>query len=103
MWASEFIHLPVQELGPNSADLAFVDADKSNYDTYYELLMKLVRPGGVIIIDNVLWAGRVLDESDTTDDTIVSALPACTEFLLSFCVSTSLTPQKEMDWYLHDQ
>ena len=64
----------MQELGPNSADLAFIDADKHNYDVYYELLLKLIRPGGVIIIDNVLWGGNIIDESDQTPDTIVSSL-----------------------------
>lgn len=65
----------MQELGPNSADLAFIDADKRNYDAYYELLLKLVRPGGVIIVDNVFWGGSIVDESDDTPDTLVSPLP----------------------------
>ncbi|MFH7028810.1 MAG: class I SAM-dependent methyltransferase [Heteroscytonema crispum UTEX LB 1556] len=42
-------------------DFAFIDADKSNYDGYYERSLKLVRPGGLIAIDNVLWSGRVAD------------------------------------------
>ncbi len=42
-------------------DFAFVDADKSNYDGYYERSLQLVRPGGLIAIDNVLWSGRVAD------------------------------------------
>lgn len=42
-------------------DFAFIDADKSNYDNYYERSLQLVRPGGVIAIDNVLWSGRVAD------------------------------------------
>ncbi|NJL86379.1 MAG: SAM-dependent methyltransferase [Leptolyngbyaceae cyanobacterium SM1_1_3] len=40
-------------------DFAFIDADKSNYDSYYERSLQLVRPGGLIAIDNVLWSGRV--------------------------------------------
>lgn len=47
----------------NSYDLAFIDADKENYINYYEALMKLVRPGGLIVIDNTLWGGNVYDES----------------------------------------
>ena len=50
-------------------DFAFIDADKSSYDAYYERMLKLVRPGGLIAIDNVLWFGRVTDPSDTSADT----------------------------------
>lgn len=49
-----------------------MDADKVNYDTYYELLLKLVRPGGVILIDNVLWGGNVVNDSDHSPGTVVS-------------------------------
>jgi predicted O-methyltransferase YrrM len=42
-------------------DFAFIDADKGNYDNYYEQCIKLIRPGGLIAIDNVLWSGRVAD------------------------------------------
>ncbi|NRB06139.1 MAG: class I SAM-dependent methyltransferase [Richelia sp.] len=45
----------------NSFDFAFIDADKSNYDNYYERALQLVRPGGLIAIDNVLWFGQVAD------------------------------------------
>jgi predicted O-methyltransferase YrrM len=48
-------------------DFAFIDADKSNYDTYYERALQLVRVGGVIAIDNVLWGGDVADP--TVQDT----------------------------------
>lgn len=43
-------------------DLVFIDADKTNYSNYYDLVFGRVRPGGFIIADNVLWSGRVLDE-----------------------------------------
>jgi predicted O-methyltransferase YrrM len=45
----------------NTFDLIFIDADKSNYDHYYERSLELIRPGGLIAIDNVLWSGRVAD------------------------------------------
>ena len=45
----------------NTFDFAFIDADKSNYDNYYERALQLVRPGGLIAIDNVLWSGQVAD------------------------------------------
>ncbi len=44
-------------------DFAFIDADKSNYDGYYERSLQLVRPGGLIVIDNVLWSGKVADSA----------------------------------------
>lgn len=44
-------------------DFAFIDADKLNYNNYYELSLKLVRPGGIIAVDNVLWDGKVADAS----------------------------------------
>jgi caffeoyl-CoA O-methyltransferase len=51
-------------------DLAFIDADKGGYRTYYDLLMTRLRPGGVILVDNVLWSGRVADATNTEADTI---------------------------------
>lgn len=53
----------------NDFDFAFIDADKVNYDIYYELCLKLVRPGGLIVIDNVLWEGKVLDPNIVDPDT----------------------------------
>ena len=50
-------------------DFAFVDADKSGYDGYYERLLRLVRPGGLIAFDNTLWGGRVLDRDPEDQDT----------------------------------
>jgi caffeoyl-CoA O-methyltransferase len=54
----------------NTFDFAFIDADKANYDAYYEYTLKLVRRGGLIAIDNVLWQGKVIDSSDQTVDTV---------------------------------
>lgn len=45
----------------NTFDFAFIDADKSNYDNYYERALELVRSGGLIALDNVLWGGKVAD------------------------------------------
>jgi predicted O-methyltransferase YrrM len=50
-------------------DFAFIDADKENYDRYYERALKLLRPGGLIAVDNVLWHGKVLDQSVQDADT----------------------------------
>jgi len=50
-------------------DFAFIDADKVNYLQYYELCLELIRPGGVIAIDNVLWSGDVADASKDDEDT----------------------------------
>ena len=53
----------------DSYDFAFIDADKANYDAYYERCLTLLRRGGVIGIDNVLWGGRVADERVQDEDT----------------------------------
>ncbi|HEY6390474.1 MAG TPA: class I SAM-dependent methyltransferase [Bryobacteraceae bacterium] len=50
-------------------DFMFIDADKTNYANYYERALVLVRAGGLIAIDNVLWSGKVLDESVNDEDT----------------------------------
>ena len=55
-------------------DFAFIDADKAGYDTYYERVLRLVRPGGLIALDNTLWGGQVLDPD--TDDKDTRALRA---------------------------
>lgn len=50
-------------------DMAFIDADKANVGAYYERALELVRPGGLILVDNVLWGGDVLDASTEDPDT----------------------------------
>ncbi len=52
----------------NSFDFAFIDADKSNYDNYYERTLQLVRAGGLIAVDNVLWSGRVAEPTESHDN-----------------------------------
>ena len=54
----------------NSFDFAFIDADKSNYGVYYEHAIQLVRPGGLIAVDNVLWGGGVVDDGNQETDTV---------------------------------
>lgn len=53
-----------------SYDYAFIDADKTNYDAYYERVLTLLRPGGLVLLDNVLWSGRVADPAVTDADTV---------------------------------
>jgi predicted O-methyltransferase YrrM len=55
--------------GEGAYDFAFIDADKSGYDAYYERILKLLRPGGVVAVDNVLWSGAVIDPKVQDDDT----------------------------------
>ncbi|MCH9020189.1 MAG: class I SAM-dependent methyltransferase [Proteobacteria bacterium] len=50
-------------------DFAFIDAEKTEYAEYYERVLELVRPGGLVAIDNVLWGGRVADPESNDDDT----------------------------------
>jgi O-methyltransferase len=51
-------------------DMAFIDADKTGYADYYETLLTLLRPGGLLLADNTLWSGRVADDSDQEEDTL---------------------------------
>lgn len=53
-----------------SFDMAFIDADKENYSNYYETILPMIRSGGLIAVDNVLWSGRVLDPKDKSDKAI---------------------------------
>lgn len=59
---------------PSSFDFVFIDADKENYWAYYEAALTLLRPGGLVVVDNVLWHGAVLDE--TKQDSETTALRA---------------------------
>jgi caffeoyl-CoA O-methyltransferase len=51
-------------------DFAFIDADKGNYAVYYDAIVKRLAPNGMIVVDNVLWSGRIIDDTDQSDDTI---------------------------------
>jgi O-methyltransferase len=55
--------------GANAYDFAFIDADKPNYDAYYEVCLKLVRAGGLIALDNMLWGGQVAEPDAHSPDT----------------------------------
>ena len=65
------------ENGAGQYDFAFIDADKANYGAYYEACLQLLRPGGLIALDNALWSGRVADEDQSdADTTAIRALNA---------------------------
>jgi caffeoyl-CoA O-methyltransferase len=53
-----------------SFDFAFVDADKTNYRIYYEEILTRLRTNGLLLIDNVIWSGRVIDPADKSEDTV---------------------------------
>jgi predicted O-methyltransferase YrrM len=67
--ALETLAVLERDEGADSFDFAFIDADKSGYDAYYEACLRLVRPGGLIAIDNTLWEGAVVDASVHDADT----------------------------------
>jgi predicted O-methyltransferase YrrM len=56
--------------GAGTFDFAFIDADKTNYEKYYELALQLIRIGGLIAIDNTIWSGKVADEQQQDEDTV---------------------------------
>ena len=58
-------------LDDDSFDMAFIDADKPGYDDYYEGCLRVVRPGGLIMIDNVLWSGAVADPTNHDENTTI--------------------------------
>ena len=62
-------------------DFTFIDADKTNYRHYYEEVLRRTRTGGLILVDNVLWAGAVLDAKDQSDDT--KAIRAFNDFAVT--------------------
>ena len=68
--AFETLALIEREDGADQFDLAFIDADKTGYDAYYESALRLVRPGGLIILDNMLRRGRVADPENSDPDTL---------------------------------
>lgn len=67
--ASETLATLLAAGAAGSFDLAFIDADKTGYAGYYEQCLALLRPGGLIVVDNVLWNGRVLDTATADADT----------------------------------
>jgi predicted O-methyltransferase YrrM len=67
--AAETLQTLLQSRQSGRFDFAFIDADKTGYDTYYEQILKLLRPGGLVALDNMLWSGRVADPAVTDADT----------------------------------
>lgn len=81
----------LHSLGRGAFDMAYIDCDKKYYDAYYERALLLVRPGGVIAFDNMLWGGSVVDPSDRKKATL--ALRALNQKLhLDSRVDISLLP-----------
>lgn len=67
--ALETLDRLLAEENAETFDFAFIDADKKNYAGYYEKALQLIRPGGLIAVDNVLWSGQVADDSIQDDST----------------------------------
>ncbi|MEE8535233.1 MAG: class I SAM-dependent methyltransferase [Kiloniellales bacterium] len=89
--ASETLERLIAEGRGESFDFAFIDADKENYGAYYEQVLALLRPGGLMLIDNVLWSGAVADPAREDPDTV--AIRALNETLRDDArVSLSLLP-----------
>lgn len=68
--AAESLEAMINAGESGSYDFAFIDADKTGYAVYYEYALSLLRPGGLVAIDNVLWNGAVADPSDQSSDTV---------------------------------
>jgi caffeoyl-CoA O-methyltransferase len=65
----------LQSEGEGSFDFGFIDANKEQYDEYYEKLLLLLRPGGIIVLDNVLWDCRVLNPNPPEESTKARLCP----------------------------
>jgi predicted O-methyltransferase YrrM len=81
----------VQEGHAGTFDFAFIDADKANYDTYYEYALQLVRPRGLIVLDNMLRSGKVLD-ANATDPEILAIQKLNRKLAADHRVLVSLLP-----------
>jgi predicted O-methyltransferase YrrM len=68
--ASDTLRREIESGAEGSYDFAFIDADKENYETYYEQCLSLLRPGGLLAIDNVLWSGKPADPGADDDMTV---------------------------------
>lgn len=68
--ALEILENLIKQNHSNSFDFVFIDADKRNYLNYYEHSLTLLRPGGIILVDNVLWGGKVAEESTYDEQTL---------------------------------
>ncbi len=89
--AGDTIEALLNEGASGSFDLAFIDADKENYERYFDGCLALLRPGGVILVDNVLWGGSVIDP--TVDDADTKAIRALNRKLAQHAeIELSLLP-----------
>jgi caffeoyl-CoA O-methyltransferase len=68
--AAESLKALIAEGRAGAFDMMFIDADKTGYDAYYDLGLQLLRQGGMMLIDNMLWSGAVADPSVATPDTV---------------------------------
>ncbi|HWA49457.1 MAG TPA: class I SAM-dependent methyltransferase [Dongiaceae bacterium] len=67
--AADTLNALIKDGQAGKFDMAFIDANKTGYDTYYEACLKLVRTGGLLVLDNMLWGGEVADASVHDEDT----------------------------------
>jgi caffeoyl-CoA O-methyltransferase len=89
--ALETLQARIRQGESKSYDFAFIDADKSGYRDYFEACVRLVRPGGVIMFDNMLWGGAVADKSEQ-DVSTVALRELNRELTLDSRVDCSLVP-----------
>jgi caffeoyl-CoA O-methyltransferase len=68
--ASETLDALLSDGAAGTLDFAFIDADKQSYDLYYERCLELLRPGGLVALDNMLWSGAVADPARDDADTV---------------------------------
>lgn len=83
---------------PGSFDMAFIDADKTNYLAYWEAIVPRLRTGGLLVVDNVLWSGRVLEPSHESDHAIVALNTHAIQDTRVECVMLSIRDGMLLAW-----
>jgi predicted O-methyltransferase YrrM len=69
--AADTLNALLNEGAAGTFDFAFIDADKVGYENYYELCLNLIRPGGIIVLDNMLWDGTVAEPNEKDETTVI--------------------------------
>lgn len=80
---------------PGEFDLVFIDADKPNYPTYLDLIIDKIKPGGILLTDNVLWSGKVVEKVEQDDESTIALLEYNRRIVEDSRLDTILLPVRD--------